>query len=977
MLRIASLALLFCAGALLIAAAAQADFGFQSGPAGFDARVQELPGAPPAQAGSHPYALELSLGFKSQAGFAEGDLRDLHLSLPPSLLANAAAIAKCNQADFHTPRTSPFQESLSGESCPDAAQVGVIAVKTGLAGSLTRSFGLYNLSPPPGAPAALGASPFGSPIVFRLGLSQDGSLTLKLQGRAQSYDVQGFAITLWGTPAGSPTPLPGGEAVFLHDNERGNCLNEEDPAAHFGEPGRIVKVEQPGTNPPKFDFIYKPGTCSVLLVEAPPSYLTLPTFCATPLEFQASADSWQDPKPAEASATALNSEGNPLTLGNCVEFRSAAKAQLQTDNAASPSGLAFNLAVNDGGGLLNETGRITSPIQRAIVSLPEGVTINPSLGAGLGVCSPGDFARETLATLPGQGCPNQAKIGTVAVEGLLGLPGTVEGSVYLAKPYDNPSGTLVALYVVARDPARGLFLKAGGKVVPDHRDGRLVVSFEDLPVLHYTHFTLNLREGQRAALISPPACGAYSAALDLIPWSSPDVHLHDSSTLLINHGEAGGPCPSGALRPFAPHLEAGSANSQGGAYTPFFLHMTRTDAEQEITSYSATFPPGLLGKLAGIPYCSEAAIEAAKAKSGVTEREAPSCPAASQIGRTLAGYGVGGVLAYAPGRLYLAGPYHGFPLSTVAVNSALVGPFDLGVVIVRSAIRVNPRSAQASIDSAGSDPIPHILEGIPIHLRDIRVYVDRPNFTLNPTSCDPLQSSSTLSGAGADVFSTADDVAATTNDRFQALNCPALGFAPKLSFNRKGDTRRGRFPSLRVNYTPKPGDANLRSAAVSLPPSLFLAQEHIDTLCTRPQFAAERCPPGSVYGHASVTTPLLDAPMSGPVYLRASDHLLPDIVFDLHGQGFRIEVPGRIDSDHEAIRATFEGLPDAPVTKFTLKLIGGRRGILVNTGRVCSEAQLALARFIGQNSKTELVRPKVRAHCSKAHRAKKGRTAKR
>ena len=324
-------------------------------------------------------------------------------------------------------------------------------------------------------------------------------------------------------------------------------------------------------------------------------------------------------------------------------------------------------------------------------------------------------------------------------------------------------------------------------------------------------------------------------------------------------------------------------------------------------------------------------------RSGVAERDDPSCPAASLIGRTFSGYGVGTVLAYAPGNLYLAGPYRGSSFSVVAVNSALVGPFDLGVVIVRSAIRVDPQTAQVSIDATGTDPIPHIVDGIPIHLRDVRVYIDRPNVTLNPTSCAPFTLSSALNGAGQRYDDRSDDTLATAIAPFQAFDCSSLGFRPRIGLRTKGGTRRGDLPSLRVVVRPRPGQANIAAAQVTLPDSLFLEQDHIRTICSRVQFAADQCPPGSVYGHVSVHTPLLDRPMTGPAFLRSSDNTLPDLVFALRGQGIQIDLAGRIDSVRGGIRGTFSKLPDAPVTKFVLTMNAGRRGILVNAENLCAK----------------------------------------
>jgi hypothetical protein len=407
---------------------------------------------------------------------------------------------------------------------------------------------------------------------------------------------------------------------------------------------------------------------------------------------------------------------------------------------------------------------------------------------------------------------------------------------------------------------------------------------------------------------------------------------------------------------------AGTLNSNAGSYSPFYLHLSRTDSEAEITSYSTQLPPGLLGKIGGIPYCPEAAIAAAERESGADVEAHPPCPDASQIGHTVAGFGVGGVLAYAPGRLYLAGPYHGSTFSIVAIDSARIGPFDLGTIVVRSAIRIDPATAQVSLDSAASDPIPHIREGIPVHLRDLRVYIDRPGFTINPTSCEPMSVTSTLTGSSAP-FSDAFGARVNVADHFQVSNCASLDFSPRFSLRLSGGTRRGAYPSLTATLIPRPGDANLASAAVTLPPTLFLAQEHIADVCTIPQFQREACPAGSVYGRAVAVTPLLSEPLQGPVYLRsAPSHNLPDIVADLRGGGVRVEVVGRIDSaPNGGLRGTFETIPDAPVSRFVMTLAGGRkRGILQN-GNIpfCAAPQFGAARFIAANGKGVVLHPRV------------------
>ncbi|HWA53660.1 MAG TPA: hypothetical protein VG816_05750, partial [Solirubrobacterales bacterium] len=743
----------------------------------------------------------------------------------------------------------------------------------------------------------------------------------------------------WGTPW-----------LVSHDAQRGNCLKESEPAFGWAK----CSIGPPKANPAT-------------------AYLTMPTSCEGPLGFSATATEWQGAASASASATTP-------ALEHCssLAFNPKPAGRLSDPRASSPSGYEFEIA-QDTSGILDPTRLAPSAVRKAVVQLPDGVTINPSVGAGLGVCTPAQYEAETPSSPPGAGCPNESKIGDFRVKSPL-FSEAVEGSLFLATPYQNPFNSLIAVYLVAKAPERGILVKVAGNLAADPNTGRLTASFDRLPQLPYSSLVVHFREGQRSPLASPGACGTFNTGVDLTAWRDATLIRHTDSPGQITAGVGGGPCPSG-IPPFAPTALAGSINSNAGSYSPFYLRLARTDVEQEITHYSAQLPPGLLGKIAGIPYCPDAAIEAAKGRSGVEELQHPDCPAASLIGHTYSGYGLGSVLSYAPGNLYLAGPYHGSPFSVVAVDSALVGPFDLGVVIVRSAVEVNPQTAQVSIDSAGSDPIPHIIKGIPIHLRDVRVYIDRPSFALNPTSCNRFSVASTLNGSGAVFSNPADDSTADAIYNYQAFNCGSLGFKPKIALKLKGGTKRADKPALTVTYTPRAGDANLSSAQVTLPPSLFLAQNHIKTVCTNGQFARDDCPAGSIYGTAAAFTPLLEEPLRGNVYLRSSSNLLPDLVFALRGRGLRVDLAGKIDSVKGGLRGSFSGLPDAPVSKFVLKLRGGKRSILEVAANLCKEEQKATARFTGQSNQGLISHPVVKAQCKvkkkgkpkKHHHKKKGR----
>lgn len=903
-------------------------FGFLAGMSGFSARVIADGGGGASKPGSHPYQLSFELGFnqggefEDQPGaiFPDGDLRGLRIEAPPGLIVNPTILPRCTVDQFHTPRVSPFEASRSGESCPDKTQVGTVELASSLEGGQRRSFGLFNLDPAPGVPAQLGFSPFGVPVVLSQGLrpNPDGSyvLTLEADNVPQSLDFHGLKIDLWGTPW-----------AVSHNTERGNCLNEAEP-----------------------DFPWAKCSTGDPVTNEPAAYLTLPHRCAGPLSFTVTASSWQQPATVSAAAVNRDDGGAQVEMGPCTGLSFAPKpvGQLTDTKASSPSGYNFQLTV-DNTTLTDPDQPAPIPIKKATVSLPTGVTINPSVGAGLSACGPARYAAESAFSAPGAGCPNASRLGDFKVRSAL-FPDLLEGAVYLASPYENPFGSLLAVYLVAKLPSRGVLIKLPGRIDPNPANGNLVATFDGLPQIPYTELNLTFRTGQRAFLVTPPACGPAVTTMNLLPWAGGTSVQATSATQIVS-GIGGAPCPAGAP-PFNPSVVAGGVNSNVNSYTPYFVRISRADNEAEITAYSLVLPKGITGKLAGIPFCSEAAIAASRSRAGFSEAAASSCPAASEVGHTLSGYGVGNSLTYATGRVYLAGPYNGQPLSLVTVNPATVGPFDLGTVVVRSAFAVDPRTAQLRIDSKASDPIPHILSGIPLHLRDIRIYMDRPQFTHNPSSCAASALISTLGGSGANFSTTADDTTATSSKHFQLLNCLTLGFKPKLGVRLRGPSRRGAYPELRASFAARgPQDSNLKEITVALPHSLFLAQNHIKGICTRVQFNADNCPANSVYGSAVAHTPLFDQPLRGNVYLRSSSHKLPDLVASLHSGSIHIILEGEIGPTKQGgIQAFFADLPDEPLDKFTMTLNGGKRGLLQNSANICAFPPEAAVKALGQNN---------------------------
>jgi hypothetical protein len=609
------------------------------------------------------------------------------------------------------------------------------------------------------------------------------------------------------------------------------------------------------------------------------------------------------------------------------------------------------------------------------------MTINPSVANGLAACSEGQIG---YAPSEGgihfsedpQSCPDASKLGTVEVttpllkEKLPGqLPGDL-GAVYLAKPYENPFGSLMAIYLAIEDHQTGIVAKLAGKVIADPNTGQLTATFTENPQLPLEDVALHFFKGPKAALKTPLACGKYTTSSTLVPWSTPEgatVNPTDSFQTSVAAGGSGA-CPqTEAQAPNKPSFSAGTLAPAAGAYSPFVLKITRQDGTQRLKQIDAALPKGLTGKLAGIPYCPEAAIARAIARAapnqGTVEQAHPSCPAASEVGTATVGAGAGITPYYATGHAYLSGPYKGAPLSMVIITPAVAGPFDLGAVVVRTPFYVDPETAQIH---ASSDPIPSIIEGVPLDIRSIAVKLDRPSFTLNPTSCDPMQVlGSTTSTIGS---------LASLSNPFQVGGCKALKFAPKLNLSLKGGTKRGRFPALKAALSFPQGNnyANTASAQVTLPHGEFIEQAHFKTICTNVQFKADACPAGAIYGKARAFTPLLDRPVQGPVYLRSSTHKLPDLVISLKGQ-VDADLVGRIDTGkNKGLRTTFQAAPDVPVTKVVLEMQGGKKGLLVNSENICSKDQKAIADFTAQNGKVSETTPLVKNDCKGKKRRKGG-----
>jgi hypothetical protein len=559
--------------------------------------------------------------------------------------------------------------------------------------------------------------------------------------------------------------------------------------------------------------------------------------------------------------------------------------------------------------------RATATMREARVTLPGGMQIAAGAANWIGTCSGQQVGYHEEVDA---GCPDSSKLGTATIVSPA-LPRALEGNIYQRTP--SP-GHQFGLWLVSDD--LGLHVKLPGELQPDPATGRLAAVFTNLPQVPLEEIDFNIWGGDRAPLQNPDHCGTYTTDYSFSPHSE-DPSVSGSSQLTIDQG-----CNQG----FDPKLDAGVTDPRAGKFSPLIVDLAKGDGQQNLRGFELELPDGELAKLKGVPLCPDAA-----AATG-------ACPADSAIGHLAAAAGPGSEPLWVPQagkpepRVYLSGPYQGSPFSIVTVVPAQAGPFDLGNVVVRSGLGLDPDTNRAVVKA---DPLPQFFEGVGLTYRRLHVFIDRPGFSLNPTDCRAMQVDSTVS-------STQGAVAHPTSG-FQVGGCKRLKFAPRLSLKLQGGTKRGQYPALTAMVKARKGDANIARTSVALPHSEFLAQEHIGTICTRKQFSADKCPKGSVYGKAKAWTPLLAKPLEGPVYLRSSDHPLPDLMAALGGE-LEVNLDGRIDSDKAGgIRTSFEAVPDAPITKFVLKMKGGAKSLLVNSTDLCRGRHRAQVDMRAQNGR--------------------------
>lgn len=838
-------------------------FGFEA----FEVPLSEEDGSTPTQAGSHPYKATFTLAFNHSGEYSRsklfGNVKTAEVDLPRGLVVDPTATSeRCTVAELYA--VPP--------ACPAASQVGEAVgevVGVGFNGDV------YNMVPPPGAPALLAFNILGiGKVVTLVGGVRSGSdynLFARVPAVTQSNELLNLTVTLFGRPSGAVKP-----------------------------------------------------------------FLTLPSDCSgAPLVFSAQADSWQEREVFKTASFA----GPVMTGCERLGFDPSLSVAPETKAADSPTGLHVDLHLPQDEEL---GGLATANMKSVRVSLPAGVTLDPSAADGLVGCSPSQvglltapgvtparFEPEVLSVKTGGRlptlCPEASKLGSAEIVTPL-LEKTLSGSMYLASPHDNPFGSLLALYFVVEDPERGVVVKIPGRVEADPVTGQLTTVFAENPELPVEDIKVHFFGGSRAPFTTPAVCGEYRASTDFTPWSTPagaDATPLSEPAFVVGEAPGGGGCVKGAgEEPNAPVFEAGTGSPVAGAFSPLVLHLQREDGSQRFQALNLTLPPGLLGKLAGVERCSPAEIEAAEHRGGegegALEVAGASCPKGSEIGVVHAGVGSGAPF-FVTGHVYLADPWDGAPFSVVVVVPAVAGPFDLGTVVIRAGLFIDPLTAQVSVRSA---PLPQILDGIPLDTRVIDLDIDRPEFIVNPTSC------AVSAVSGSEVSSLGEG--AGLSDRFQVGGCEGLPFKPSLTASTNGQTSKVDGASLDVRVVTRPGDANVQRVDVQLPGQLPARLPTLRQACTEAQFDANPagCPAASDVASAVVHTPVLSSPLTGPVYFVShGGQEFPELVIVLQGEGVRVDVVGETRIEKDTTYSRFEAVPDAPFSSFELSSPQGPNSI--------------------------------------------------
>jgi hypothetical protein len=628
--------------------------------------------------------------------------------------------------------------------------------------------------------------------------------------------------------------------------------------------------------------------------------LTLPASCDEPMRTTIAATSLGPPRiTVVETALSRDAGGNPRPLVGCEAVPFGPGLTVETGTGASaPTSLAIGLELSqfEGSELAGAS------LGSVRVDLPGGLTLNPSAGSWL---------------------TGSSWLGSVALRTPM-IDHVLSGSIYLDAPAQAAFTSRLAIQLVVADEATGIKLRIPGMVEADPQDGRLSATFADLPQIPFEALELEFAGGPRSPLAAPEGCGDYRAEATLTPSTAPQgPPVTRDASFTVSTGPGSRLCPPpAAQRSAVPSFNAGTELAAGGAESPLVIQLSRADTNQHFGSFELTLPPGLGADLGSV------SVGAA-------------------VGSVVAEAGLGPHPLALDGTVYLGGPYRSAPYSLEIVVPVRVGPFDLGTIVQRAAISVDPVTAQVGVRT---DPLPQILAGVPLQLRGIALALDRPGFIRNPTSCEPAA----ITGSAT----TALGQTAPLSARFQVANCAGLQFEPKLSLELSGALGRNGHPALRAVLRTDPRGASLSHASFTLPAGELLDLRHLRRLCPR-GVAADRCPAASQLGSIRLDSPMLSAPLRGPIYLRVPSRRLPDLTAEVRSGGLRFLLRGRATGRDGRLGIALDSLPDIPLSRALFTLPGGRHAIVVNSRSLCATGAAA-ASFSAHNGKQRQLRVPVR-----------------
>jgi hypothetical protein len=844
------------------------------GIANADAWITNADGSVDTQAGSHPYEFSLVLAPNVEgAGPSNetpsgGQPRALDVNLPPGLVGEPGAVPQCSRVDFD-------RNGDNGSECPPASQIGLDeAAPSGDHPGITMP--IFNLVPPPGVAAEFGLDFNGTSTFLDARVRSGGDYGITEHANFPQQKVTYNMAMIWGYP---------GEHTFPGESR--------------------AELEGSGLRP----------------------FLTMPTSCKPASEApQFSIEelgTWLEPEATAPPArfSLHNSEGEPVGITGCEKlehFEPSVNLAPDTTFSDTPAGLTATVKVPQG---LNPEGLASPGLKETTVTLPEGVAINPGQATGLAACQPSeeDIGGETEAYDGPPECPAASKVGTDEITTPL-LPKPLKGNVYVLQ--SNPPN----LQLLVAASYQGVNLKLIGNVHLDEKTGRLTTTFNGTPQDPGTpdaplnEFVLNFSGGAQAALVTPPTCGVYTSNAVFTPWSSPFVeNAFSESKFAITSGPGGSGSCTGPL-PFTPTLTAGSTTDQAGGFTDFSMLLQRADGQQRVSKLQFKTPEGLLGMISNVPLCPEP--QASKGE----------CSSASQIGHTIVGAGPGPYPLFIPqagqppAPIYLTGGYEGAPYGLSIVVPIVAGPFTLQTQIVRGKIEVDPHTAQLTITT---DPVPTIIDGIPADLRSINAVIDRPRFMFNPTDCNPAAFSGTATST--------EGATTAISSPFQVGSCQSLTFKPDFTVSTAAHSSKADGASLDVKlvYPTTPlganqasSQSNIGSVKVDLPKQLPSELKTLQKACTAAVFEANpaACPAASIVGHATVVTPVLPVPLTGPAYFVShGGEAFPSLIVVLQGYGVTVDLVGTtfINGKTDITSSTFKQVPDVPIHSFELVLPQG------------------------------------------------------